>query len=208
MEADLTALEAKDFATQTTLAAVDTKVGSVIQTGAGETFVLVGGKDGGTNYRAIHVDVQGDVQVDVLSSALPTGAATEATLALLNAKDFATETTLAAVDAKLATLNSVTAPDVVFRLTHNYLTTPVSTAGYTQISASIPSAVRYLEIFDSSGEGVLLATGAAASEVDKLFIMPGGNGRIPVQIASGTRLTIKAFTNNATDGVLLINAFA
>lgn len=60
------------LATETTLQAVDTKVGSVIQTGAGDTFLLVGGKDGGPNARAIHVDVNGDVQVD-LASSLPAG---------------------------------------------------------------------------------------------------------------------------------------
>lgn len=61
-----------DPATETTLLAVDTKVGSVIQTGAGNTFFLVGGRDGGPNSRAIHVDVNGDVQVD-LASSLPAG---------------------------------------------------------------------------------------------------------------------------------------
>jgi hypothetical protein len=47
------------------------------------------------------VDSNGNVQVDVLSSALPTGAATAANQATLIAKDFATQTTLAAVLAKI-----------------------------------------------------------------------------------------------------------
>jgi len=46
---------------------------------------LVGGTDG-TDLRGIKVDASGELQVDVLSSALPTGAATEATLGTLNGK--------------------------------------------------------------------------------------------------------------------------
>jgi hypothetical protein len=72
-EATLAALAAEDFATQTTLAALNAKV-TACNTGA----------------------------VVVSSSALPTGAATETTLAALAAEDFATETTLSALNAKVA----------------------------------------------------------------------------------------------------------
>lgn len=44
--------------------------------------------------------------VSVSSSALPTGAATEATLAALAAEDFATQTTLSAADTKLAAIQT------------------------------------------------------------------------------------------------------
>ena len=46
---------------------------------------MIGGSDG-TNLRAIKTDASGDLQIDVLSSALPTGAATEATLSAINTK--------------------------------------------------------------------------------------------------------------------------
>lgn len=74
--------------------------------------VLVYGFDGTTNQK-IKTNVAGELSVNVLSSALPTGAATEATLATraseatlsgfrtdFNAVDFATETTLAGIKAQ------------------------------------------------------------------------------------------------------------
>lgn len=48
---------------------------------AGKILTLLGYD--GTDFRNIHVDAAGDVQVDVLGSALPTGAATEAGLEAL-----------------------------------------------------------------------------------------------------------------------------
>ena len=46
---------------------------------------MVAGTDG-TNLRALKTDASGELQVDVLSSALPSGAATESTLSALNTK--------------------------------------------------------------------------------------------------------------------------
>lgn len=47
---------------------------------------VAGGVDDTDTTRALHTDTDGDLQIDVLSSVLPTGAATEATLAALSAK--------------------------------------------------------------------------------------------------------------------------
>lgn len=67
----------------------------------------------GANYRHLLTDATGKLQVGIDSSALPTGAATEAKqdaaitqLTSIAGEDFATQTTLAAVDTKLATLNA------------------------------------------------------------------------------------------------------
>lgn len=57
--------------------------------------VQIFGNDGTVN-RAIKTDTDGNLQVDVLTSGLPAGAATEATLATV-----AKETTLSAINAKL-----------------------------------------------------------------------------------------------------------
>lgn len=71
---------------------------------ASDTGNIFAGFDG-TNYRFIKVDNAGELQIDVVSSALPTGAATESTVASLLteatfvAEDFATQTTLAAINA-------------------------------------------------------------------------------------------------------------
>lgn len=48
-----------------------------------------GGVDDNGDAQALHTDTDGDLQVDILSSALPTGAATEATLLALSGKSAA-----------------------------------------------------------------------------------------------------------------------
>lgn len=81
---------------------------------------------------------------------------------------------------------------------------------FTQLFASSALAVNNIEIFDSFGFTARLATGAAASEVDLLLDLPGGNGFIPVFIAAGTRITVQPITNpvfvaGATPPELTIN---
>lgn len=94
---ELQSIDAKDFATETTLSALNGKFGTLGQkTMAGSAPVVIASD-------------QSDIDVIVTSSVLPTGAATEVTLASIDSKDFATETTLAAMSAKLpATLGQKT----------------------------------------------------------------------------------------------------
>jgi hypothetical protein len=120
------------------------------------------------------------VPVSAASLPLPTGAATEASVQRLNSVNL---------------------------VRNNYTTTSVTTTVYVQLVASIASAVKEIEIFDSSGESLVLALGASGSESDKVYVFPGGNGRIPLQIAVGQRLSIKAVSANATSGELLINFY-
>lgn len=87
-------------------------------------------------------------------------------------------------------------------------TTPVTTSAYTQVIASTSANVKQLEIFDSSGQLLVVAFGAASSEVDQFYILPGGNGVIPVKIPAGTRVSIKAVSANASTGYLAINLSA
>lgn len=141
--------------------------------------------------------------------------ASEATVATL-----ATETTLSALDAKVTACNtgavvissgtvSVTQPTVSIAniIRNDYSGTAVTTAAYVQLIASTAHQIKKLEIFDSSGQTLVLATGAAASEVDLLYVTPGGNGQISIDIAAGTRLSIKAISANATSGEIDINAY-
>lgn len=86
-------------------------------------------------------------------------------------------------------------------------TTPITTAAYTQIVASLANDVQEVEIFDSSGQTLLFATGAAASEVNQFIIFPGGNGRVKLRIAAGTRISVKALSADATAGELDINFY-
>ena len=120
----------------------------IISPGLPDNAVLMGGSDG-SNLYPIKVDSDGELQVDVLSSALPAGAATEAKQDTLIAKDFATETTLAAASAKLpATLGQKTMANsfaVTMASDQSALTVSSGTTAGTITSAQITvgtSAVR------------------------------------------------------------------
>jgi len=90
---------------------------------------------------------------------------------------------------------------------NNYASTPVTSAAYVQLVASTTSAANMIEIFDSSGETLYLAVGAAASEVDQLIIIPGGNGQVPIAIPASSRISVKATSTSATVGILVINLY-
>lgn len=61
---------------------------------------------------------------------------------------------------------------------------------YTQISASLATAVNEFKVFECSGLLFALATGAAGFEVDFAYIPPGGTSAgIPVSVAAGQRLS-------------------
>lgn len=96
----------------------------------------------------------------------------------------------------------------VFRDFHDYSSVNVTSAAYVELIASTSVACKQLEIFDSSGQLLILALGAAASEVDKLYILPGGNGQVICNIPAGTRISIKAASTTASTGYLAINFIA
>ncbi len=89
-----------------------------------------------------------------------------------------------------------------------YSSVNVTTAAYVQLVASTAATINLLDIFDSSGQTLVFAVGAAASEVDQFNIYPGGNGRIELAIPSGSRLSIKAVSATANVGELDINCFS
>lgn len=87
-----------------------------------------------------------------------------------------------------------------------YSSAPIDTSAYVQLIASSAAIINYLDIFDSSGQAMILATGAMGSEVPLAYVPPGGD-EIPVAIPSGTRISYKALTANATAGYLLFNSY-
>ena len=89
----------------------------------------------------------------------------------------------------------------------DFSSTNVDNTAYVEINASVgASAINKVQIFMSSGEPLLLAFGAAASEVDKLYIIPGGNGILDIDIPAGTRLSVKAVNVvTVSSGILMIN---
>lgn len=176
---------------------------------------------------------------------LPTGAATETTLASLEGKDFATESTLASVateatlanvyaetqsisgsltniDGKLppalgpqaenqslSVVQAVQPPSPVGRssvLNINQDISSLTDSAYVEIEDSTTGDINWISAFESSGNGVILATGASSSEVDVLYIPPGGFGMaVPLAIPSGTRLSIKALLDDNSSGNLIMN---
>lgn len=167
---------------------------------------------------------------------LPTGAATETTLAALSAKHPATlgqkamaasmavtiasdqtafPTSVTGIDYNVGVSGSTTQRVVqagraaAFIARNDYSSVNVTTGAYVTLVASTSAATTRLRIFDSSGSALKLATGAAASEVDILYIPPGGmDAPIEVNIPTGTRLSLKAADSNATSGQILVTAFA
>lgn len=85
----------------------------------------------------------------------------------------------------------------------------VTTSAYTQVTASTSADITRLCIADTSGSAMILATGGAGTEVDKLYIGPGGN-EAPYELAipSGTRIAIKALDVNATSGQMILTALS
>jgi len=97
---------------------------------------------------------------------------------------------------------------VVTTVRNDYSSTNVTTGAWVQLIASTASEINELSIFDSSGETLELGTGAAAAETRLMLIFPGGNGREPVQIPSGTRVSIRAVSATASVGELDINFYS
>lgn len=69
------------------------------------------------------------------------------------------------------------------------------------------AAVFGITLFDGGGYAMELGIGAAAAETRALLIPPGGfNGVIPLRIAAGTRLSIRAVgTATVSAGEIDIN---
>lgn len=95
--------------------------------------------------------------------------------------------------------------DVLHTIVYDYSDAAVTSATYVQIEDDLPVTAKKLQIFDSSGVPLYLATGASTAEVNKMVIVPGGNGNIEVALAENVRLTIKAVDDSATAGLLIIN---
>lgn len=145
---------------------------------------------------------------------LPTGAATSAIQTTMDASInslLKPASTLAAV----TTIGTITNPvkaagktSANLPVRNDYTSVSVTTTVFVQLVASTTAATTEIEIFDSSGQTLALAIGAAASEVVQINIFPGGNGRIPLLIPAGSRISIKAISATASSGEININFYA
>lgn len=82
---------------------------------------------------------------------------------------------------------------------------PVTTAAYTEIIASTAAALTSLYVSDTSGRFIILALGAAASEVNQIILSPGFAGWIPLYIPAATRVSIKALDAATAAGYFIIS---
>lgn len=89
-----------------------------------------------------------------------------------------------------------------------YASTNVTTGAWVQLDSALDETVNAIEVFDSCGSVLKLGYGASGSELElKFYILPGGNGRVPIQIPKGARLVIRAVDANCTAGQLVINFY-
>jgi len=98
--------------------------------------------------------------------------------------------------------SSGVARSVVALARHEH-STPVTTLAWTQLIASTSAAIVGLQIWDSSGQTLELATGAEGEETRVAYIPPGGL-EIELTIASGARIAVKAVSAATATGELIL----
>jgi len=91
------------------------------------------------------------------------------------------------------------------KIRNDYSSTNVTTSAYVELDAALDKDVSAIDIFDSSGQTLLIATGAAGAEIDLFYIMPGGLERQDCYLSQGVRLSVKAVSATASTGELTIN---
>ncbi len=90
---------------------------------------------------------------------------------------------------------------------YDYAAVPVTTLAYTEIIAATTAEATSVNIFDSSGQSLYIAFGEAGLEVDQMIIVPGGNGTVSLAIPAATRVSVKAISDDADAGELILNLF-
>lgn len=215
----LATIAAKDFATQTTLAALNTKFSSLGAKASVNSAPVVLSTEQEAILTAIQTAVQlidnavnGNSQLDVKLADL-NGAATEATLAAASAK----------LPAALGQQNTAGSFSVVLASDHEtkqkylnvlafhqnkFATTNVDDTTYVQMIADIGStAGKKVRIFYAGGEPIYFATGAIASEANRFMIWPGMDAEIELSIAANARISLKAVNSSTTilSGIIIIN---
>lgn len=95
----------------------------------------------------------------------------------------------------------------VQQIRNDYSSTNVTTSAYVQLDAALNETSNEIEVFDSSGQTLVLAVGPASGESDFMYVFPGGLSRQKVTLPEGARLSIKAVSGNATSGEISINLF-
>jgi hypothetical protein len=85
-----------------------------------------------------------------------------------------------------------------------YSSTNVTTGAYVELLASTAAEYKEIHVIDTSGQTLKIAFGAAASEVDKIIVPPGGAYPIKLTIPASTRISIRAISSTASTGDVCI----
>lgn len=218
------ATSAKQDTAQTTLDAIDTKLGGTLdvsaaqsgawtvaatQSGTWSLRLLDGsGNSIGSTGGALNVNVSdgsGPVTVDgtVAVSNLPAtvdtafgtpGASTPRSAAMLGVGTTAVSST------NPVPTNGI-GKSYADSVRNDYSSTNVTTGAWVEVIASTAAAINVLYITDTCGQVLELGTGAAASEARKLLIPRGGMAE-PVWLAvpAATRISLRAISDNCTTG--------
>jgi hypothetical protein len=95
---------------------------------------------------------------------------------------------------------------VIASVYNAYASTNVTTSTWTQLVASTSGVINSFDVSDTSGQVMELGIGASPTHL--IYIPQGGNvSIIPALIATGTKISIRAVTANATSGFLTINFY-
>ena len=232
---ELQALVAKDFATETTLAAVLAKIIAAPATEAKQDDSITA-LDALLTELQLKADLTETQPVSAASLPLPTGAATEATLASVLAKIITAPATEAKQDTAITALGDILAKIIAAPATEakqddiitalgdlstaqaraiiDVVKTTSILANNIPSSASLPleilpatsGIIKEIQTIEDVGEYIELYTGAAAAEV-LLCTLPIAGGKVDVTIPAGTRLSIKHAKNSviATDTYFAAN---
>lgn len=90
---------------------------------------------------------------------------------------------------------------------NDYSGSNVGTGAYVQLIASTGSASNTICVSSSNGSPIKIATGAAASEVDRIYLPGGGSGCYLLNIPVSTRISLKSISGTASTGFFLYTGY-
>lgn len=103
--------------------------------------------------------------------------------------------------AVLLTAQNVSAtPNQTRVATISYASTNVTTGAYVTLVSSSPISTSQLELCDTSGKVVKVATGAAGYEKDIATFQVSGCVVVPYYVPASSRISLEAATEAATSG--------
>lgn len=81
-----------------------------------------------------------------------------------------------------------------------YASTNVTTSAYVQVVSSSAVSSGSIQVCDTSGQVLKIATGQASSEVDRFTVEKDGCTLVGIYTTPGTRFSIKAISATANSG--------